>query len=326
MGNLTETSCLNENADNGFYRPLNMLNRNATSFDDGYDSNYRMNSPSMGCYSSSTRSSLSPSSSLSFQFQQHANTEFSSLLSDTNSIPSPNAGLAHAGRARLIDDSPGDDSTCSSTFHIDSPPSTAEFCQYFHAGSSSAYYKNAIETGFAQLTLTDDEQRELYEAALVIQNAYRRYIQRKKKKIRLDDSIEGVVVNSPKLNANGITQFNITSSSFLPSQCDENSLSRSSSASLSSLASSNSFKSSCKMAQGMNLNLAKNAQGGQMGGAGLQRDNGNLSDDDENNSSSGEDHKQFEAACVIQKYYRRYKQVMVDFFLFEFKKGCCLFR
>lgn len=83
-----------------------------------------------------------------------------------------------------------DESTCSSTFHIDSPPSTAEFSQYFHAGSSSsAYFRNAIETGFAQLTLTDDEQRELYEAALVIQNAYRRYIQRKKKKIRLDESL-----------------------------------------------------------------------------------------------------------------------------------------
>lgn len=34
-----------------------------------------------------------------------------------------------------------------------------------------------------------------------------------------------------------------------------------------------------------------------------------LSDDDENNSISGEEQRQYQAACIIQKYYRRYKQV-----------------
>ena len=33
-------------------------------------------------------------------------------------------------------------------------------------------------------------------------------------------------------------------------------------------------------------------------------------DEEDNRSISSEDHKQFEAACVIQKYYRRYKQVI----------------
>lgn len=151
----------------------NFLHRNASSFDDSYDSTRRsFNDPRISFssyHSSSTRSSLSPTASHSFQFNnQNSNSEFSYS--------------GNYDHSRIIDDSPGDDSTCSSTFHIDSPPSTAEFCQYFHASSSSSYFKNAIEKGFSQLTLTDDEQRELYEAALIIQNAYRRYILRKKKK------------------------------------------------------------------------------------------------------------------------------------------------
>lgn len=183
----------NQNINTNFsmFRPINLLRRNATSFDDSsYDSNYR---------APVTRSSLSPTS---LTFNQLANSDLSqhifvenrsdtgvvvsspvTLLHDSDSTNSSSlAGLANINQVRLMDDSPGDDSTCSSTFHIDSPPSTAEFCQYFHAASSSGYYKHAIETGFSQLTLTDDEQRELYEAALVIQNAYRRYIQRKKKR------------------------------------------------------------------------------------------------------------------------------------------------
>jgi hypothetical protein len=268
-------------------RPLNYLRRNATSFDDGYSnsSNNRVNSSplfsnnnnhrysnSTSCYSSSTRSSLSPTSStISFH-----------LSNNQHEINSPAAAAP----------SVGDESTCSSTFHIDSPPSTAEFCQYFHASSSSSYYKNAIETGFAQLTLTDDEQRELYEAALVIQNAYRRYIQRKKKKIRLDPIINEQLPPSNSNNSNTLNSIG----SFL-STPNHLSLSRSSSASLSSLNSNHSIQSS-------HLNHNMSIIGPSISDT---TNKNNLSDDD-NNSTSSEDQKQYEAACIIQKYYRRYKQ------------------
>lgn len=57
-----------------------------------------------------------------------------------------------------------------------SPPVTAkDFTQFFEASNSSAF-----EADFSELTLTDNEQRELYQAAKCIQKAYRSYKGRKK--------------------------------------------------------------------------------------------------------------------------------------------------
>lgn len=339
-----------------------MLKRNATSFDDNYENNsYRnndYNSYNMSqnhpprpasnlnyvesCYSSSTRSSLSPTSSITFQYQAGGN-DFNNYRHSVNG----------AGPSCLIDDSPScQDSSSydydSSTFHIDSPPSTAEFCQYFNASSKPG--KMAIETGFAQLTLTDDEQRELYEAALVIQNAYRRYIQRKKKKIKLDSPNTTTTNTQAPPNTNKELHLGSVSSQSGP-KFDEFSFSRSSSTSLSSLASSNSFKSNSNNTQqqqqpqqiytaypsqyipgnltsvnvqnGPNQHqfmiqsrantseINKNGKDTRLGYDRQRRHNDELSDYDDydENNSSGEDQRQYQAACVIQKYYRRYRQV-----------------
>ncbi|XP_068164975.1 calmodulin-binding transcription activator 2 isoform X2 [Antennarius striatus] len=50
------------------------------------------------------------------------------------------------------------------------PPSSAAWAEFLNASANGK-----IEREFALLTLTDGEQRELYEAARIIQNAFRRY-------------------------------------------------------------------------------------------------------------------------------------------------------
>lgn len=59
-----------------------------------------------------------------------------------------------------------------------SPPVTAkDFTQFFEASNPVS---QAFEADFSELTLTDNEQRELYQAAKCIQTAYRSYKGRKK--------------------------------------------------------------------------------------------------------------------------------------------------
>lgn len=57
------------------------------------------------------------------------------------------------------------------------PPTTEDFTEFLHASSSIL---KPFEADFSNLTLTDREQRELYEAAKCIQKAYRSYKGRKK--------------------------------------------------------------------------------------------------------------------------------------------------
>lgn len=63
--------------------------------------------------------------------------------------------------------------------HPRSPPVTAkDFTQFFEA--SNPVFSQAFEADFSELTLTENEQRELYQAAKCIQKAYRSYKGRKK--------------------------------------------------------------------------------------------------------------------------------------------------
>ena len=155
-------------------------------------------------------------------------------------------------------------SPTASNFHIDSPPSTAEFSKYFHAKKT---YKS-FENDFSQLTLTDDEQRELYEAALIIQNAYRRYL--KRKRTRYDTSTKMIKTATTSQQQQTSIAVCCTSSSLninnKPIIIDE------------LLHVDDEDDEVC-----------------------TKRDS-----EDENQNV---DAKQYEAACIIQKYFRRYKQV-----------------
>ncbi|XP_035709365.1 calmodulin-binding transcription activator 2 isoform X2 [Folsomia candida] len=80
-------------------------------------------------------------------------------------------------------------SPCSSSFTVDSPqPTTADFCEFLHA--------SAFEKDFSNLTLTDREQRELYEAAKVIQKAYRSYKGRKKMEEEEKEKVAAVIIQN----------------------------------------------------------------------------------------------------------------------------------
>lgn len=58
------------------------------------------------------------------------------------------------------------------------PPTTEDFTEFLHASGTTL---KPFEADFSNLTLTDREQRELYESAKCIQKAYRSYKGRKKR-------------------------------------------------------------------------------------------------------------------------------------------------
>ncbi|KAK6618303.1 hypothetical protein RUM44_002755 [Polyplax serrata] len=98
--------------------------------------------------------------------------EFNFEFSDHNyryyDVTTPSSSLSPASSS-LQSPSPG--------FPLDSPsppPTTQDFCEFFQASGS------IFEKDFSNLTLSDKEQRELYEAAKIIQKAYRSYKGRKK--------------------------------------------------------------------------------------------------------------------------------------------------
>lgn len=119
-----------------------------------------------------------PSSS----FDQEFNFEFSDHAYRYHDVGTPCSSLSPASSGPL--QSPASYSVATEpsisvagTMSSPSPPPTTEdFTEFLHASNTI----KPFESDFSNLTLTDREQRELYEAAKCIQKAYRSYKGRKK--------------------------------------------------------------------------------------------------------------------------------------------------
>lgn len=118
-----------------------------------------------------------PSSS----FDQEFNFEFSDHAYRYHDVGTPCSSLSPASSGPL--QSPASYSVqtepslgTAGTMSSPSPPTTEDFTEFLHASSAN----KPFESDFSNLTLTDREQRELYEAAKCIQKAYRSYKGRKK--------------------------------------------------------------------------------------------------------------------------------------------------
>ncbi|KAM5270523.1 calmodulin-binding transcription activator 1 isoform 37-T37 [Hipposideros larvatus] len=80
------------------------------------------------------------------------------------------ADVDHLPNAAQISLSPGSSPVSEIAFEKPSLPSAADWSEFLSASTSEK-----VENEFAQLTLTDHEQRELYEAARLVQTAFRKY-------------------------------------------------------------------------------------------------------------------------------------------------------
>lgn len=97
-------------------------------------------------------------------------TEAASVSSTMSWLASYLADADRLPTAAQISLSPGGSPVSEMAFEKPSLPSAADWSEFLSASASEK-----VENEFAQLTLSDHEQRELYEAARLVQTAFRKY-------------------------------------------------------------------------------------------------------------------------------------------------------
>ncbi|XP_048258670.1 calmodulin-binding transcription activator 2-like [Haliotis rufescens] len=140
---------------------------------ESYSSAPSQGSPPTSSFGDDSGISTPMTDSLAFDEYRYTDlgTPASSLSPDSTCLPSPYSPYS------------------SYSFTLDSPPpTTADFTEYFNAPATY------MEKDFSQLTLSDQEQRKLYEAAKVIQNAYRLYRDKQQLQQQRQKEIEAAIL------------------------------------------------------------------------------------------------------------------------------------
>lgn len=113
----------------------------------------------------------------SSHFDQEFNFEFSDHNYRYHDVGTPCSSLSPASSGPLQSPASYSIPTDPPMGSPSPPPTTKDFTEFLQASSTAP---RPFEADFSNLTLTDREQRELYEAAKCIQKAYRSYKGRKK--------------------------------------------------------------------------------------------------------------------------------------------------
>lgn len=196
----------------------------------------------------------------------------SSLSPSTSSLHSPSSACT-ATRDCVRDIQ----SPCSCGRQSSGTPTSADFCEYFQASAKT-------EESFASLTLNDREQQELYEAAKIIQKAYRTYRGRKRQASEL------LVEPNPNINGNGPIVADYQASSNLQ------------------VGKFDSYKVKAEITDDPISELQQRCSNSSLGHFGYINSRGCIQQSQPSTLVACHKDREMQAATIIQAYYRRYRQ------------------
>lgn len=196
----------------------------------------------------------------------------SSLSPSTSSLHSPSSACTATRDGARDNQSP-----CSCGRQSSGTPTSADFCEYFQASAKT-------QESFASLTLNDREQQELYEAAKIIQKAYRTYRGRKRQASEL------LVESNSNINENGTIMTDYQASSNLQ------------------VGKFDSYLVKTEIPENSISELQQRCSNSSLGHFSYLNSQGCVQQSQPSTLVACYKDREMQAATIIQAYYRRYRQ------------------